>query len=353
MDSNGTLGVIAATVAPFFMALGFIIWEKTWTVHKGSAFALNMFKCNLASLGFLVISFILGWTSNGSKVDEAFSVESVLFLVLSGFIGIIVGDLAWLEALRLLGATKVLVIDSAKPFTAAIMGRLILNEPIHNLAWLGLVLTITGILVVSLERERQDDHNKSNTDDSNNNKDEEGGTEEISGLPLMSERKSWWHFRGYILAIGNVVLDTYGSILTKQFGQGMSTWAISLIRFGSSGICMIIVSMALRISLRKKEEEAEPGHESENPWYLLPQMNIQAWSRICLGVLFVTFICPALSNYALFQITLALALTLGSITPLYALILEWPFHGKQPTLCATMGVMFAIVGVVVLSIWQK
>mmetsp|Transcript_4932 Transcript_4932/g.3472 ORF Transcript_4932/g.3472 Transcript_4932/m.3472 type:complete len:83 (-) Transcript_4932:93-341(-) len=82
-------------------------------------------------------------------------------------------------------------------------------------------------------------------------------------------------------------------------------------------------------------------------------MNIQAWSRICLGVLFVTFICPALSNYALFQITLALALTLGSITPLYALILEWPFHGKQPTLCATMGVMFAIVGVVVLSIWQK
>ncbi len=37
------------------------------------------------------------------------------------------------------------------------------------------------------------------------------------------------------------------------------------------------------------------------------------------------------SCLALFQITLALALTLGSITPLYALILEWPFNGQKET----------------------
>ena len=175
----------------------------------------------------------------------------------------------------------------------------------------------------------------------------------ISKLPVNIHQSP---YLGYILAIGNVVLDTYGSILTKQFGRGMSTWAISLIRFGSSGIFMIILSMTLRILHRKKQptsSESEVENERKRSWYLLPSMDSRAWSKICLGVLFVTFICPALSNYALFQITLALALTLGSITPLYALILEWPFHGKKPNIWAILGVLLAVGGVIILSIWQK
>merc|ERR1712071_124502 len=72
-------------------------------------------------------------------------------------------------------------------------------------------------------------------------------------------------------------------------------------------------------------------------WYLLPQMTKMKWLKISLGVAFVTFICPALSNYALFQIAIALAITLGSMTPLYALILEWIWKAKRPTMKGIVG----------------
>jgi len=46
-------GLLAALAAPLIMTVGFFVWDNNWT---GSAFSLNLFKCNLASLGFLALS---------------------------------------------------------------------------------------------------------------------------------------------------------------------------------------------------------------------------------------------------------------------------------------------------------
>lgn len=365
MTGNETYGVLAAITAPFFMALGFIIWDVTWKASGGSAFALNMFKCNLATIGFLFMSFVFGWEIDIEEVSDqntVFSIQSVSFLVLSGFIGIIIGDLAWLEALRLLGATQVLVIDSIKPFTAALMGWLILDESINNIGYSGIVLTVLGIFVVSFERERID---KRLID--------EFGEQKVNGVSLSNtlscpkEKKPQeettqsppsrvdrlWNLKGYIFAIGNVILDTYGSILTKQHGGGMSTWSINLIRFGSAGIIMGLISLTSYVvnsTCNKRRTITSSVTNESRVWYLLPSMNVISWLKICIGVVLVTFLCPALSNYALFQISLAFALTLGSISPLYGLILEWPLKGIKPSFRCIIGACAAIGGVVILSI---
>lgn len=73
--------------------------------------------------------------------------------MLSSFVGVIIGDLAWLEGLRLLGATRVLIIDSIKPFVAAIMGLIFLGEPVSSILIFGAFITLIGILVVRLVRE--------------------------------------------------------------------------------------------------------------------------------------------------------------------------------------------------------
>ena len=44
--------------------------------------------------------------------DSVFTTQNVGFLILSSTFGIIIGDVLWLEALRLLGAKHVIVIDS-------------------------------------------------------------------------------------------------------------------------------------------------------------------------------------------------------------------------------------------------
>ena len=64
---------------------------------------------------------------------------------------------------------------------------------------------------------------------------------------------------------------------------------------------------------------AVASHERPPPapppprWYELPPLTRMGWLHINGGVALVTFLCPALSNYALFRLALGLAVSLGSV----------------------------------------
>lgn len=417
------------------MTIGFIVWDNSW---KGSAFSLNLFKCSLASIGFLILSFA---TRPGGDFFPAdvFTKTSVGYLMLSATIGILIGDWIWLEGLRLLGARRVIVIDSCKPFLAALFGWAILGEALEPPAFGGMALTVLGVLIVSLEGEKE-----AEDDQNDESKNEEKGVEEIQkdegtqgegalgavDSPLAnegcgeapdedateslepsddmvdsiesdtdiggkndvvdsiesdtnigggenSESTNAKHNRrilspaqsrrGYAMAFLNVVLDTYGSLLTKEHGVGMTTWEINLIRFGFSAACMLVLSIVLharqwviirghqRQETDIEQDEGEKAKESPSEaWYSLPRtMTRKAWVKVSAGVGLVTFLTPALSNYALFQIALALALTLGSVGPLYALPLTWLMQHDRPTLRACVGGILAVAGIIVLSLWGK
>ncbi len=141
------------------MVIGFIVWDNQW---KGSAFALNLFKCTLASIGFLILSFA---TRPGEKFpSNVFTQTSVGYLMLSATIGILLGDWIWLEGLRLIGARRVIVIDSCKPFLAALFGWAILGEELKPAAFGGMALTVTGVPIVSLETEKEVTESPEETD---------------------------------------------------------------------------------------------------------------------------------------------------------------------------------------------
>jgi hypothetical protein len=80
-------------------------------------------------------------------------------------------------------------------------------------------------------------------------------------------------------------------------------------------------------------------------------MSLPVYLRICLGVLFVTFFCSALRNYALFQISLATALTLGGIGPIYALPLVYLVKNERVTPRAVIFTFVSVAGVAVLCLF--
>jgi drug/metabolite transporter (DMT)-like permease len=427
-SSSFAFGVSAAVAAPFVMTVGFIFWDNNW---HGSTFSLNLFKCNLAAVCFLIVSFA---TRGSSPFPESiFTLEKVGFLMLSSTIGIIIGDFLWLEGLRLLGARRVIVVDAIKPFLSAFLGWAILGEQLRYPAFGGMALTVAGVLVVSIERtamistpaevvSASDEQIPSSTlisptadatsesmeinaqhtsvvekvgarerttslvDVETSAANNSVGVQESLELPaasetidLVEEPKRQGSLRenrtnttaslrqGYIMSVLNVVLDTYGSVLTKQYGVGMTTWEISLIRFGFAGAVMFLVSVAFYIGSRclrmPTEQEALATNGDDEaikdikdkypaPWYLLPtNMSRKSWLKVVAGVGLVTFLTPALSNYALFQIALALALTLGSVGPLYALPLSWLLQSDKPSLRACFGAGMAVAGVIVLSLF--
>lgn len=187
---------------------------------------------------------------------------------------------------------------------------------------------------------------------------------------------------GYGLALLNVLFDAYASLLTKRHGSGMTTWEINLIRMGFAGVSMLAISGFLRLrdymawrarSARRKSRPAGAGKnryfdqewssddgleslEHYNvpdvyAWYRMPTMSVRPWVVVSVGVLFVSFLSPALSNYALFEIAIALAVTLGSVTPLFTLPLGWLLKGERPTRKGVTGAATATLGIVVLCLW--
>lgn len=61
----------------------------------------------------------------------------------------------------------------------------------------------------------------------------------------------------------------------------------------------------------------------------------------------------ALTNYAMFQIPLALLLTLESIGPLYSLPLAVAMYKECPSIRASVGAVLAVTGISLLSLQGK
>jgi len=313
--------IVASAVAPLLMTFGFVVWGDEW---KGSAFALNLYKCSTAGLLFILISL-----GQALHLDDLVSSpgDTTYPLVLSSLAGIVIGDNLWLLALQIIGARRVILVDSLKPLLAALYGAVLLRESVPAVAWLGVLLTCGGIAVVCLERESQPEP-------------DQGDTGRESAKLLL----------GYTAAAGNVILDVWGSALTKSFGKGLSTWEISAVRFGFAAVVMWAVSLAMREAAVAAKggvglqalSLSDTGSGSEARWFNMPStMTRESWVKVSAGVALVTFATPALSNFGLLRLPLSLALTLGALGPVYALLLG----GAGVTVRAWAGTVAAVLGV--------
>ena len=184
----------------------------------------------------------------------------------------------------------------------------------------------------------------------------------------------------------------------KSVAVDLNTWEINLIRYGFAGFVLMLVSFGFKMkdsifleNKKKKSTYSSPAifhissstssslssslsskwnvpfgyhtgkqmistlllssSSSENTWYRMPTMSVQSWITVSLGVFFVTFLCPALQSYALFEVTLALAITLNSTTPLYMLPLMWCVKREKPTHRGILGAFMSCIGVAILCIW--
>jgi drug/metabolite transporter (DMT)-like permease len=384
------MGLLAVTAAPCWMALGFFLWDHHWTA---SAFALNLFKCNLASLGFLTVVLVeLAMTttttpqhstsSTSHASEDVFTVQNVACLMISSTIGILIGDWTWLEGMRVLGARKIIIMDCLKPFLAALFGRVFLGEQLHLTAYAGLLFTIVGVTIVGLEKEESTvsaSSSSASTRHDERHHDDDGVALETQLTSNLSEgdkllpklqphsstfdrQESYVEQRrqnvqstktfvyGLVNGFLNVFLHTVGSTLTKIYGAGMTTWEINLIRFGFAGLCMGMLSSGMTVYTKSKMAITQSQQSMDSlPWYSLPSLSVSSWTHVCLGVLCVTFLHPALVNYAMFQVPLALLLTLDSIGPLYSLPLGWLIQGNRPTYKACVGALLAVGGIAILA----
>jgi drug/metabolite transporter (DMT)-like permease len=145
--------------------------------------------------------------------------------------------------------------------------------------------------------------------------------------------------QGWTWAAVNVFFDVLGSIITKEYATHLSTWSINGIRFGSAAIGLAIgfaVGSIFRVVHDERTLAAPQG------------MQRGAWARIWVGTLLATFICPALSQFALFEMDISVYSTLMALTPVHAIICARLVNGEHATAKAVAGSILAFTGVAVM-----
>jgi len=100
------------------------------------------------SLGVILGVVIFGLLWSPWKALINLSVHSIALLALGGFLASFVGQLVFYQALKSGHVSQVTPVSGAYPLVAAILGWLLLHEPMSTSRVLGVVLIILGVLLL-------------------------------------------------------------------------------------------------------------------------------------------------------------------------------------------------------------
>lgn len=262
-------GELSALLTAVFWTITSLSFESAG--KKVGSLAVNLIRLVIA---FVIYAVYLKIT-RGMFIPLDAGTERWIWLSLSGLVGFVLGDLLLFQAYVVVGARISMLIMSFAPPITALIGWLMLGEVLSPMNWLGMLITISGILLVILKRQKPN-----------------GSTR----LPLLTSSYSW---KGILLAFGGAVGQAAGLVLSKKGMGDYDAFASSQIRVltGIAGftILFFIIRKWNRIGLALK--------------------NVPAMKRITLGSVFGPFLGVSFSLLAVQNTRAGIAATIMAIVP--------------------------------------
>ena len=290
------IGQLAALLAAFLWAVSSVLFKRLGTVIR--PLELNLLKGVLAVILMLLTSLLLGEQFAG------LSLAVVLWLMLSGALGIGFGDTMYFEALNQLGARRTLLLGILAPPLASLIAAIVLGETLNLSAWAGILLTMLGVAWVITEQP-------------------EDGT--------LQRRHLW---RG--------VLFGFLAALTQAIGAVISHWALTRTPVSSLQSAIIrllagILFLLLWAALRRQKLGA----------WIKPGSTLRMWAIILLAVLIGTYLAIWLQQFAFQHASVGIAQTLLATSPLFILPISALMREKV-SLRAVLGVLVSTAGICLL-----
>ncbi|MEB3220071.1 MAG: DMT family transporter [Nostocales cyanobacterium 94392] len=138
------LGEIAALAAACLWAIASIVYARLGA--RIPPLQLNLVKGIIAIALFIFTILVSG------EIFPSIATLPMLLLLLSGVIGISLGDTAFFITINCLGARRTLLMQTLTSPMSAIFGLIFLQEKLNILAGCGILLTILGVAWVVTER---------------------------------------------------------------------------------------------------------------------------------------------------------------------------------------------------------
>jgi len=254
-----------------------VFWTVTSLAFESAGKKVGSLSVNLIRL--IIAFFFIGfysWAVRGFFFPTDATLYQWEWLALSGLVGFVIGDLLLFQALVVVGARISMLMMALAPPFAAFIGWLVLGEVLSPTNLLGMAITLSGIVIVILKRERS----------------------EVNGV-VSRKIKSNYSIQGVLLALGGAMGQGAGLVLSKKGMGDYDAFSSSQIRVltGIVGFIFVLTFM------------------NRWPRFAAAIKNIPAMKRITLGAFFGPFLGVSFSLLAVQHTQAGIAATLMSITP--------------------------------------
>jgi drug/metabolite transporter (DMT)-like permease len=284
-----------------------LFWTVTSLAFESAGKKVGSLSVNLIRL--IIAFFLTGifcWITRGYFWPVDATLYQWKWLSLSGLVGFVVGDLLLFQAFVVIGARISMLIMSLAPPIAAYAGWLILGEELTLINWAGMTVTISGIVMVILKREKR----------------------ELNGSVLRKIRSSY-SVPGILLALGGATGQAAGLVLSKKGMGSYDAFSASQIRIltGIAGFTLLFFFM------RRWTKVFEAVK------------NQAAMKRIALGSFFGPFLGVSFSLLAVQNTETGVAATLMSVVPVLIIAPSVIFFGEKVNGKEILGAVITVAGV--------
>ena len=284
-----------------------VFWTVTSLAFESAGKKVGSLSVNLIRLvmAFFFIG-IYSWFVRGFFFPSDATLFQWKWLTISGLVGFVIGDLLLFQAFVVIGARiSMLLMALTPPFTAFI-GWLILGEVMAPMNLLGMAVTLTGIVIVILKREKVEKNGQ-----------------------LVKKLKSGYSVQGILLALGGALGQAAGLVLSKKGMGDYDAFSASQIRVltGIFGFTVIFFFM-------KRWPKV---------WVALKHTS--AMKRITLGAFFGPFLGVSFSLLAVKYTNTGVAATLMAISPVLIIAPAIVLFHEKVNWKEILGAVVTIAGV--------
>ncbi|MCF6359096.1 MAG: DMT family transporter [Draconibacterium sp.] len=294
------LGEIAGLLTAVFWTVTSLAFESAG--KKVGSLSVNLIRLVMA---FFFIG-IYSWIARGFFFPTDATLYQWKWLALSGLIGFVIGDLLLFQAFVVIGARISMLMMALAPPFAALIGWLILGEVLSPMSWLGMAVTMCGIVIVILKREKI----------------EENGT-------IVKKIKSGYPVAGILLALGGAMGQAAGLVISKKGMGEYDAFSASQIR-----VLAGVVGFTILFFFMKRWGKV---------WEALKHR--AAMKRITLGSFFGPFLGVSFSLIAVQHTQAGVAATLMAISPVLIIMPAIILFNEKVNWKEILGAVITVAGV--------
>lgn len=295
-------GEIAALLTAVFWTVTSMSFESAG--KKVGSLSVNLIRLVVAFFIYGVVNYF----RRGLFLPLDAGTERWLWLALSGLVGFVIGDLLLFQAFVVIGARISMLIMALTPPITAFVGWMVLGEVLSPMNWVGMIVTLTGISIVILKREKKE-------------------------VDSTKRRKITTNYSltGILLAFGGAVGQGVGLVLSKKGMGEYDAFAASHIR-----VITGMIGFAVIILFAKRYGKV---------WKAL--QHIPAMKSIALGSLFGPFLGVSFSLLAIQHTQAGIAATIMSIVPVLIIPPAILFFHEKVNWKEIIGAVITVGGVAV------